>query len=497
MPPQAMKDTYNAAKVGLLVLLTLAAGIAVYRFVDEGSHDDESFAAYAIFDDVQGLVVKSRVVIAGIPVGTIEAISLQGDKARVDLLIDGKVKVYKNASVGQRSASLLGETLLVIRPGGPPAPELAPGDQIAAESKPGGTDEVLRSVNEIAESVKKVTTQLERAFGTDEAGRQMSSSLKNLSEAIEAVNRTIRNNEEVVGHTLRNVEGITEQAAPRIERILAHVEDVTREINTIVQANSAGVSKGLGRVDDTVASIERASKDLEAVMKDVKQVTERTARGEGTIGRLTQDETLINEVEGVVSGVSDVVEPIARLQTFVRLRSEYNFLANSFKAYVGLYIQPREDYYYRFELISDPRGNTKFTQRQVRQSPPPDGDPEFYQQNITETTNDFRFTLQIAKRIHFATFRFGILESTGGIGLDLHFLDDNLQINTDAFAIGEQKYARVRVALAYEILQRLWIVGGVDDLINNSRDFFLGGQLHFNDEDLKSILPFVPATPSR
>lgn len=497
MPAEAMKDTYNAAKVGLLVIATLAASIAVYRFVDETSHGDESYPVYALFDDVQGLVVKSRVLIAGIPVGTIDKITLQGDRARVDLLIDGDVKLYENASIGQRSASLLGETLLVIKPGGPPAPPLKPGEQIASEEKASGTDEIMRSVGEIAESVKKVTAQLERAFGSDEAGQQMSSSLKNLSEAIEAINRTIQANEEVVGHTLRNVEGITSDAAPRIERILEHIEDVTREVNGIVQHNSAGVSRGLGRVDDTVASIERASKDLESVMKDVKQVTERTARGEGTIGRLTQDETLINEVEGVVSGVADVVEPIARLRTFVRLRSEYNFLANSFKSYVGLYIQPREDYYYRFELVNDPRGNTRFTQRQVRQSPPPAGEPEFYQQNITETSSDFRFTLQIAKRIHFATFRFGILESTGGLGLDLHFLNDHLQINNDVFAIGQQKYARIRVALAYEILQRLWLVGGVDDLLNGSRDFFLGGQLHFNDEDLKSILPFVPATPSR
>lgn len=494
MAGQQMKDTYNAAKVGLLVLVTLAASVAIYRFVDEGSHDDEGYRIYAIFDDVQGLVVKSRVVVAGIPVGTIEAISLQGDRARVDLTIDGKVKLYRNASVGQRSASLLGETLLVIRPGGPPAPPLKDGDQIAAEAKAGGTDDVIKTVGEIADSVKKVTTQLERAFGTDEAGKQMSSSLKNLSQAIEAINRTIQDNEDVVNHTLRNVEGITSDAAPRIERILEHVESVTRDIDNIVKSNKAGVSEGLGRVDDTVASIERASKDLEAVMKDIRSVSERTAQGKGTIGRLTQDETLINEVEGVVSGVSDVVEPIARLQTFVRLRSEYNFLANSFKSYVGLYLQPREDYYYRFELINDPRGRTTFTQRQVRQSPPPAGDPEFYQQTITETRDEFRFTLQLAKRIHFATFRFGILESTGGLGLDLHFLNDHLQVNTDAFAIGEAKYARIRVAMAYEILQRLWIVGGVDDLINDSRDFFLGGQLHFNDEDLKSILPFVPAT---
>ena len=131
----------------------------------------------------------------------------------------------------------------------------------------------------------------------------------------------------------------------------------------------------------------------------------------------------------------------------------------------------------------------------MRRSPPREGEPEFYQETISETTDAFRFSLQFAKRIHFATFRFGILESTGGSASICTCWNDNLEINADAFAIGEQKYARLRVALAYECCQRLYIVGGVDDMLNGSRDFFLGAQLRFNDEDLKSILPFVPATP--
>jgi phospholipid/cholesterol/gamma-HCH transport system substrate-binding protein len=37
---------------------------------------------------------------------------------------------------------------------------------------------------------------------------------------------------------------------------------------------------------------------------------------------------------------------------------------------------------------------------------------------------------------------------------------------------------------------------GVDDLLNPDRtDYFFGAQLRFNDEDLKSILPFVSIRP--
>ncbi|MFT3922842.1 MAG: MlaD family protein [Myxococcales bacterium] len=476
------------------MLLIVAASIAIYRFVDEGAQGDEGYRVYAIFDDVQGLVPKSRVLIAGIPVGTIDSIRLEGDRARVDLRIDRSVKLYKNAQVAQRSASLLGETLLVILPGGPPKPEIEDGAQIATAAPATKTDDVIQTVGEIAESVKKVTTQLERSFGNDEAGDKMSSALRNLTEALEHVNRTIQANEAAVDHTVNNIESITTDAAPKIERILTHIEQVTRDIHTVIGNNAKGLESGLGRVDGTIASIERASKDLESVMKDVKQVTDRTARGEGTIGRLTSDEKLINEVEGVVQGVGNFVEPITRLQTIIQLRSEYYFLANTFKNYVELRLQPREDRYYMFQLIADPRGRTTFTQRQVRVSPPPDGEPEFYEETISETKDAFRFSLMFAKRVHFATFRFGILESTGGLGMDIHLLHDSFELTTDIFAIGEQQYARIRERLSYEVVKRLWLVGGMDDTLNESRDFFLGAQLRFNDDDLKSILPFIPAT---
>ncbi|MDB4989899.1 MAG: Mce family protein, partial [Myxococcaceae bacterium] len=302
-----MKETYNAAKVGLLVLLTLAASIAIYRFVDEGSRGEEGFIAYAVFDDVQGLVEKSRVVVAGIPVGVIEKIKLQGDRARVDIRISSGVKLYKDATVAQRSASLLGETLLVIHPGNPKQPPLKDGDQIAAEVKGAGTDDIMKSVGEIAESVKKVTSQLERAFGTDVAGNQMASALKDLSEAIAGVNRTIQANEEVVSTTLANVESITSDARPKVEAILSHIEDLSKNIDLLVGHNVKGLDNGLGRVDDTIASVQKAAHDLEASMKGVREVTERTARGEGTVGRLTKDEKLINEVEGIVEGVNNVV----------------------------------------------------------------------------------------------------------------------------------------------------------------------------------------------
>ena len=79
-----MRETWNAARVGLMVVLGLIVPFAVYRYVDERSASESGYGVYAYFDDVQGLIVKSRVLVAGIPVGYISSIRLDGDRARVE-----------------------------------------------------------------------------------------------------------------------------------------------------------------------------------------------------------------------------------------------------------------------------------------------------------------------------------------------------------------------------------------------------------------------------
>ncbi|MEM9191006.1 MAG: MlaD family protein [Myxococcota bacterium] len=488
-----MRDPVKAAKVGALVVAALVASFLVYRFVDESAGGAEDYGVYAVFDDAQGLVEKSRVMIAGIQVGYIDEISLSGAQARVDVRIDSDVKLYENATVAKRTASILGEAILVIVPGTPDNAEVADGHQLRVLESAPSTDDLLSSVGRTAESVENIAAQMERVFGTDEGGDQMASALQNLSEALEGVNRTIQQNEEVISSTLRNVEETTGTAGPQLVRILDNVEQVSADVRDIIGDNRDGLNEATGDVADTVSSINRSAERLEQVMADIQEVTGRTARGEGTIGRLTEDEALIDEVEGVVEDVGDIVGPLARLQTIVGLRSEYNVLSNTFKNYVNIRIQPREDRYFFIGLVDDPRGLTTFSQTTVRRSGAAgvEGSGSFQETRVV-TEDAFRFSLGFAKRVYFATFRFGVIESTGGIGVDLHLLDDDLEIMTDLFAFGEKAFPRLRTTLAYEVVERLWILGGVDDVLNDqSRDYFLGAMLRFNDEDLAAIFPFL------
>jgi hypothetical protein len=116
----------------------------------------------------------------------------------------------------------------------------------------------------------------------------------------------------------------------------------------------------------------------------------------------------------------------------------------------------------------------------------------------TEVTTEDRFlvTLQFAKRFHFLTGRIGLLESSGSLGLDGTFFGERLNVVSDLFNFGANDNPRLRVRATYQFFTHLYIAAGMDDVLNSAeRDYFLGGGIRFNDDDLQAILATAP-TPS-
>lgn len=481
----------SALKVGTFTVVTVALGAAVYGFVVKGRFGRDGYVVYALMDDAMGVANHSQVRIAGIPVGSIERVSLEGNQARIDIRIDEDVKLYEDAAVTKVSSSLLGEYFLKVAAGTEGRRELEDGDQIRVVVEGASTDAILRDVSEIAKDVRKVSQALANSVGTQQGEEDMRATLHNLAQATEALNQTVRENRESIRSILTNVDRMTQKSGPEVERILENVRETTREVRVMVE-KSDDPNQQSGEVRQIIERVNRASADLERSMEHVEKVTDRLDKGEGTLGRLSKDERLINEVEGVAEGIGNIVGGINRIHTVVNLRTDYQFLASTVKSFVEIRLQPREDKYYSIELIADPRGSTLIEQIDVNTTNP--NDPPQYREIRTVTTNNFRFSLQFAQRMGPFVGRFGIKESTGGVGLDTLLFDDRFELRQDLFGFGEVSLPRYRVYLGYEFIQRLWLLGGVDDILSNDRrDYFVGLQLRFDDQDMKNILPFAPS----
>jgi phospholipid/cholesterol/gamma-HCH transport system substrate-binding protein len=466
----------------------------MYRFVSRTTGSAGGYTVYCELTDAIGLAPQSRVLMAGIAVGSIDTIRLDRGRARVDIRMMPSVALHDDASASKRSASLLGEYFLQLTPGAEGRVTLKDGDQIKYVIESVTTDQIMADLGRIADRVKLVSENLANTIGSPEGQQQMRDTLKNLAAVTEALNETVRENRETIRQTLVNVEEITGRSGPELAKILENVRVITNDVRTML-GQTEGEKNGAagtnpGQMREMIERVNRASASLESAMSHIDSVAGRIDRGEGTVGKLTKDEALINEVQGVVEDVGDYVGGISRLQTIVGLRADYNFVANTVKSYFELRLQPTEDKYYLIQLINDPRGRTTFEQTDVDTTDP--SRPSHYREVRTVTTNAFRFSIMFAKRMGPFTGRFGILESTGGLGLDIHLLRDRFEISQDLFGFGEELQPRWRVTLSYEFIRRLWMLAGVDDIFNRDRrDYYVGLQLRFNDQDLKTILPFA------
>lgn len=122
-----MTETHKAIVIGLLLVTAMAASLLLHR----ASQDDEGLTAYALFEDAQGIEKGTRLVIAGIPVGRIEAVRLAGHRARVDVRFHKGVSLHQDATIAQRRGSMLGKPILVVQPGSSRTPFLQNGDRLA------------------------------------------------------------------------------------------------------------------------------------------------------------------------------------------------------------------------------------------------------------------------------------------------------------------------------------------------------------------------------
>jgi phospholipid/cholesterol/gamma-HCH transport system substrate-binding protein len=481
----------TAAKVGAFAVVMVVAGLFIYRYVNKSGDGDGGYVVFTRMKDASGIAKLSQVRIAGIPVGRVKSVRLDREVARIDIAMNKDVPLYEDAAAAKVASSLLGEYQLKITPGTEGRRQLKDGDEIKVVTEAQTTDDLMRQMSDIAKDVKAVTSALKESIATDQGKADIQSTLRNLAQVTEALNETVRENRTAIHEIVVNTQQITQRSAPEIAVILENVRETTREVREMMAKGQPGQE---GEVRKIVERVDRASQNLESALKNIDNVTGRLDRGEGTLGRLTKDEKLINEVEGAVENVGEFLGGVSRLQTIVSLRTDYQFLASTVKSYVEIRLQPREDKYYLFEVVNDPKGLTRFEQIDVDTTNP--NDPPHYREVRTVTQNTLRFSLQFAQSFGPFTGRFGIKESTGGLGLDVLLFEDRFELRQDLYGFGEVVLPRWRISLGYEFINRLWLLGGVEDILSSSRrDYFVGGMLRFNDEDLKTILPFAKVSP--
>jgi phospholipid/cholesterol/gamma-HCH transport system substrate-binding protein len=507
-----VRRSWAAITVGALVIVVLAVATLIFKYTTERVGKGTGTTAWALFHDAKGIYEKSRVLSAGLEVGQIEKRELDpSGMAKITIrILPDKIKLYKNAVVAKRAASLLGEFYLDLDPGTPlEKPKLPPNAPPGTPEPPARPVPALPDGGKIENVIEPVEMGkiIEQVGATLPILRDILSDVRELTsgqvkEIADNVNEMIAKNSvtldrllQRVDHIAANVDDITTAEAKDLKESLANIKDITVGLKSLV-GTSEGEVKGTGeKLRNSVDKLQASIDSLEHSMKNIETTTGNIAEGKGTVGRLVNDPAIANNIEQITEDASTFVKGVTRLQTIVGLRTEYNYLANTYKSYFTIQIAPRPDKFYLIELVDDPRGF-----REQSTEIHDNSRTGTYSDTVVKTSQKLRVSFQLGKCIAAVCGRFGIKESTGGAGIDVHLMDDMLTLSADVFDTQSNAYPRFQGRAYVNVYKRyVQLIGGVDDVFNYTPtkggaggffDWFFGAQLRFNDEDLKALLLF-------
>jgi phospholipid/cholesterol/gamma-HCH transport system substrate-binding protein len=530
-----MPQISKALGVGLLIAVAGVAFLVALTFFRKGGFSDkDSYVVHAYFSDATGLSWKSKVQIAGIQVGEVSRIDLEGMRARLEIRIKNEIDVRTDACLTKSYPSaLLPDALLQLFSGSPdrramrdlPMTER----EITCVRESASMQQLMDSMARIATDVQKLTGDLATTVGGDRGSmREIVENLASLTRRIEA---TVDTNAGSIDAILRNAQGFTadlrdisHSEKERIKAIAANVEDLTSQLKrvatsvekllegegtgapavgpdgkplpapapdgAIAKAEAGGIRRSVDRMNETIARLN----DLVAKVQEGKSVA----------GKLLVDEKLGRQVGEAVSGAADYYDRMLKLQVEMDMRAEWLYNQSAAKSYFGLRLLPRPDKYYLFDVISDPRGVDTVTTETI--STTPSGGPTSRTTTATTKHEDkLTYSLQLAKRYGPLAFRVGVIESSGGVGMDTFMLDDTLQLSVSAYQFTRPQtgvWPRAKVWANYRFAKYFYVTGGADDFLNQwntgrypggprfsiGQDIFFGAGLSFRDDDLKILM---------
>ena len=208
-------------------------------------------------------------------------------------------------------------------------------------------------------------------------------------------------------------------------------------------------------------------------------------KGEGTLGRLINDDKTVDELNTAIENVNKFLGVANKLETTIDFHTEYLNPLGANKSYVGIKLQPGLDRYYEVDLVDDPRGYKRSTLTTTQPNPP--SGPVSTENVTTTSKNTLKFTALFAKNFYDFTIKGGMIESAGGFGLDYHLFERRVTLSAEFFNF---RSLYVRTFAKYVFMKGVYVMAGGDNLMHSDQttaNFFAGAGIFITNDDLKLL----------
>lgn len=460
----------NELKVGLLTLAALASLVVVSLKITANKSGFGEYMEYrTILNDASGIYENSSIKVAGIVAGRITKIDLSGSQALIKFEVLKQIKVTRFSVLRIKTVGFLGDKYIDVYLGNPDAPRLKEKSMIAAEAGAGfeelGKDasEILKDVKDIAKSIRESLYDKNKNNVVKEIMTNIKDFSKDAKDIAKTIKRISENNEKNINDTFDDIKRLSSQLAYETDRYA-----------------DGSFMNDLDDIKPLLKNMNKAVADLKDIVEDVKS-------GKGTVGKLLRDDEVIDQVNQTLSGVNRLMNRVNNFKTDVSLYSGINSKDAS-RTEFNLDLIPAPERLFRLGVVVSDYGRNPYEETETtttvdNNTPVVTTEREVY-------TNGYRFNLQIGRRINHWQFRAGIIESTGGLGVDYILPDSGFMASAEAFDYDKELGPFVRLSTEFRLWSMFYTKLQAEDIASKTNDqsYTVSAGLRFNDEDLAALI---------
>jgi phospholipid/cholesterol/gamma-HCH transport system substrate-binding protein len=493
------------SKVGLFVVIGMVflffLSTQVNNFATFGT---KGYVIDAYVDDATGVENHAKVKMNGVNIGFIQEIILDRQRVILKLFINEDIKIPINSSMVLAQESLLSSKIINIMPGDSSV-NIEEKGSIDNYHKMASFDQTSDSVDQAAKKFALLVDDF-RAIVDKESQKDLKQTFKEFRELGSNLNGVVlenKNNLRLLISEFKDLglslNDIVAQNQNNLRLAIINLRNMGMDISTT--SNKFGVTADtinqklpniMTKLDSLSNSFDKVGKDLNVklpIVLDKFIVLEDDFKDILAENRKPLNNALNSADEFFATGgdtfkkVDKYLASVTQSELQFGMRSEYQLDDSYNKSYVSINYLPNPFSYYLLDIVLM-KDYSRFTDstKSTIHLPTKFDDPRLL------------ISAQYGKRYNNLLVRAGIIESTGGAGVDYFMYRDNVKLSFDAFDFNSRNdlrgdKAHLKADIRYRFFKHLEIKAGIDNFLNkDATNSFIGFGASFVDDDLKLLL---------
>ena len=318
----------NEIKIGILAVVAVIIGIIGVKFMKGQNVFSNDNTIYVKYDQVDQLSASSPVLMNGFPIGSVADVRLNPDDMNsvlVTLHIKKEVRIHKDARA-EIGSSPMGGTYVII--GNNKNCEIG-SSCVADEGNLKGITLGLLGSMLPKEDLEEYTSALRNNLGgmldtvnqkinDPDPNNKIGQSIRDLSATLESLKRSTLQLESIMSSNAKNLNTTMSNMATLTNTLAENNDKITGILNSAQiftdDLSQMKLSNTMSKADTTLVSANAAVKQLQTTLAtsdkmvtNLNQLVTSIKNGEGTIGKMLNDDQLYNNITETSAALSKVL----------------------------------------------------------------------------------------------------------------------------------------------------------------------------------------------